>query len=111
VVQRGDLLVLVVDEVGRQVAPVELQTFDHVQFVVQALAIFHGDHAFLAHLVDGVGDDLADVPVGVGGDGTDLGDLFGRGGGPGNVLDFDHQGRHSLVDAPLQVGRVQASRH
>ena len=54
------LLLGVVDEVGRQVAAVELHAFDDVELVVQALAVFDGDDAFLADLVHRVGDDLAD---------------------------------------------------
>jgi hypothetical protein len=76
----------VVDEVGRQVAAVELHAFDDFEFVFQRLAVFDGDHAFLADLVHRVGDDLADIGVGVGGDRADLGDFLGRGAGLGDLL-------------------------
>ena len=49
--------VLVVDEVGREVAAVELHAFDDFQLVLEAAALFHGDDAFLAHLLHGLGDD------------------------------------------------------
>ena len=62
----GDLLVGVIDEVGGQVAAVELHALDHVQLVVQALAVLDGDDAFLADLLHRVGDDLADGRIGVG---------------------------------------------
>jgi hypothetical protein len=79
------LALLVVDEVGRQVAAVELHALDDVQLVVQALAFFDGDDAFLADLLHRLGDDLADGVIGVGGDGADLGDLLVVGAGLGQA--------------------------
>ncbi|MPN00460.1 hypothetical protein SDC9_147655 [bioreactor metagenome] len=101
----------VVDEVGRQVATVELHAFDDIQLVLQALAVFHGDHAFLADLVHGIGDDLADAGVGVGGNGADLGDFLGGGGGLGSLLQLFDQGGDRLVDAALQIHGVHAGGH
>src|SRR5690606_24876950 len=63
--QHGNLLVGIVDEVGRQVAAVELHAFDDVQFVFQRLAVFNGNDAFLADLVHRIGDDFADGGVAV----------------------------------------------
>src|SRR5690606_16304543 len=97
VFQQGDLLLGVVDEVGREVAAVELHAFHDIQFILQRLAVFDGDHAFLADLVHGVGDDFADGGVAVGGDGTDLGDFLAGGGGLGSLLQFGDQGFNSLV--------------
>src|SRR3546814_13780767 len=74
-----NLLVGVVDEVGRQVAAVELHAFDDVQFVFQRFAVFNGNNAFLADLVHGVGDDFANRCVAVGGNGTDLGNFLAGG--------------------------------
>src|SRR5690606_35557831 len=74
--QYGNLLVGVVDEVGRQIAEIELHAFHDVEFVFERLAVFNGDHAFLANLVHGVSNDLADGLVAVGGDGTDLSDFL-----------------------------------
>src|SRR5690606_17270671 len=65
--QYGNLFVGVVDEVGRQVATVELHAFDDVEFVFQRFAVFNGDHAFFAYFVHSVGDDLADRGIAVGG--------------------------------------------
>jgi len=64
------------DEVGREIAAIELHAFDPLDLGAQALAFVDGDHAVLAHLVQGVGQQLADFGVVVGGDGADLGDLF-----------------------------------
>ncbi len=89
VLHRGDLLLVdedvgvlesgfhalgVGDEVGREVAAVELHAFDDVELRLHGLRLFDGDDAVLADLVHGFGDDGADLGVGVGGDGADLGD-------------------------------------
>jgi len=106
VLEDRDLLVRVVDEVGRQVAAVELHAFDDVQLVVQRLAVFDGDHAFLADLVHRVGDDVADVGVGVGRDRADLGDFLVGRAGLRQLLQLFDGGDHGLVDAALEVHRV-----
>ncbi|OIQ67925.1 hypothetical protein GALL_504940 [mine drainage metagenome] len=108
VVEHGNLLVLVVDEVRRQVATVELHAFDDVELVFQALAVFDGDHAFLADLVHCFGDDVADEFVTVGGNGADLGDFLGVGTRLGGLLQLLDQGVDGLVDAALEVHRVHA---
>src|SRR5690606_16360407 len=106
--QNGDLLFRVVDEVGRQVAAVELHAFHDVQFVLQRLAVFDGDHAFLADLVHRVSDDLADGLVAVGGDGTHLSNFLAGGAGLGQLLQLFHGHGDSLVDTALEVHRVDA---
>ncbi|KAF1056423.1 MAG: hypothetical protein GAK44_00240 [Pseudomonas delhiensis] len=108
VVQFGNHGVRLVDEVGRQVAAVELHAFYDGQFVFQARAFFDGDHAFFTDLVHGFGNDLADGFVGVGGDGANLGDGFGIGAGLGQFLELGNDGDGRLVDAALQVHRVHA---
>src|SRR3954463_8608314 len=72
-------LVGVGDEVGRDVAAVELHAFDHVEFGLEALGLFHRDDALVADLLHRVGEELADFGVAVGGDGADLGDFLVRG--------------------------------
>ena len=73
------------DEVGREVAAVELHAFDPFDFGGEALAFVDGDDAVLADLFHGLGEHVADFAVAVGGDRADLGHLFG-------ALDLD---RHS----------------
>src|SRR5690606_7182078 len=85
--------------------------FHDGQFVFQARAFFNGDDAFLANLLHGLGDDVADGAVGVGGDGADLGDGLGVGARLGQVLQLGNDGRGGLVDAALQVHRVHAGGH
>ena len=63
------------DEIGRQIAAVELHAFDDIQFGFQAFVFFDGDGAFVADLVHRFGDHLADFLVAVGGDGADLRDF------------------------------------
>src|SRR5690606_5759780 len=41
--------VLVVDEVGRKVAAIELHTFHNRELVLEAITIFHGNNAFFAN--------------------------------------------------------------
>ena len=62
------------DEVRREVALVELHALGELELHAEGVRLLDGDHAVLADLVDGVGEDLADGGVG-GGDGGDLGDL------------------------------------
>ena len=75
----GHHLVGVGDEVGREVAAVELHALDDVELGLEALALFDRDDALVADLLHGLGDLGADLGVAVGGDGADLGDLVVRG--------------------------------
>src|SRR5688500_15186207 len=102
------LVRLLVDEVGREIAAVELHALDGVEFVLQARAFFNGDHAFLAHLVHRVRDGLADGLIGVRRDRADLGDRLVVLAGLGNLLDLFDGRDDGLVDATLHVHRVAA---
>ena len=61
-------------EVGRDVALVETHALDQVHLHAEGLTLLDGDDAVPAHLVDGVGDHLADLGV-ARRDGGDIGDL------------------------------------
>ena len=97
------------DEVGGEVAAVELHAFDPLDLGGQALAFIDGDDAVLADLFHGVGQQAADFDVVVGGDAAHLGDLFLL------VLDRD---RHALelvgdvgdgpLDARLELDGIDA---
>src|SRR5690606_12973408 len=102
---------LVVDEVGREIAAVELHAFDDVQLVVKRLAVFDGDDAFFADLVHGVGNDLADGCIAVGRNGADLSDFLASGAGARKLLEFVDGNGNSLVDAALEVHGVDAGGH
>ena len=53
------------DEVGREVAAVELHAFDPLDLGGEALAFVDGDDAVLADLLHGLGEHLADFAVAV----------------------------------------------
>ena len=95
------------DEVGRQVAAVELHALDDVERGVHALGFLNRDHAVLADLVHGLGDDLADGFVVVGRNGADL-----RHHVAANVLlhllQLVGDRLDRLLDAALDVHRVRA---
>jgi hypothetical protein len=106
VVERRGLLVGVVDEVGREVAAVELHALDHLELGGERLAVLDGDDAFLADLVHRVGDDPADVFVAVRRDRSDLGDFLAGRRRLGLLLELLDERRDGLVDAALEVHRV-----
>ena len=66
--------VLVGDHVGRDVALVELHALGELEVHAERLALLDVDDAVLADLLDGVGDDVADLLV-AGRDRRDAGDL------------------------------------
>src|SRR5579872_4129448 len=101
-------LVGVGDEVGREIAAVELHAFDDVEFGLHALGFFDRDHALVADLVHRLGDHVADGLVAVGGVGAHLGDLRVGGDLLGRLLDLVDDLDHRLVDAALQIHRVHA---
>ena len=49
------------DEIGREVAAVELHALDHVELGGESLGLLDRDHAFLADLFHRLGDHVADV--------------------------------------------------
>ena len=102
------LTILVVDEIGRQIATIELHAFHDVQFIFQAGAIFNSDHAFLADLFHRSSDLLADHGVGVGGNAAHLSNFLAGGARLGKFLQLFNRSDNRLVDAALQVHRVHA---
>ena len=110
VVEHRFLALGVGDEVGRQVALVELHTLGELELDAEGVRLFHRDGAVLAHLVDGFGQHVADGRVG-GGDRSHLGDLglaVNFLGLLGQVVDGRLDG---LLDPPLQPGRAGAGGH
>ena len=63
------------DEVGRDVAAVDLHALGVLGLELEALGLLDGDDAVLADLLHHLGDQVADLLVG-GRDGGDLGDLL-----------------------------------
>ena len=65
------------DEIGREIAAVELHALDDVEFGLEALGLLDRDDALVADLLHRLGDHVADRLVAVRGDRADLGDLLG----------------------------------
>ena len=107
-VELGALALLIVDEVRREVAAIELHALDHFELVLQARALFDGDHAFLADLRHGIRNGLADALVGVRGDRADLRDRLRILAGLGELLQLLGRGGDRQIDAALQVHRIRA---
>ena len=109
VLELGHHLVGVGDEVGREIAAVELHAFDDVEFGLGGLGFLDGDDAFVADLLHGLGDHVADGLLAIGRNRADLADLL-----PSDLIFLDvllevlDGGRDGHVDAALQVHRVHA---
>src|SRR5664279_2178874 len=101
-------LVGVGDEVGRDVAAVELHALDDIEFGFQRLGFLNRDDTLVADLLHGVGKELADLGVAVGGNGADLGDFLVRGDLLGVLDEIGDDGFHSQIDTALQIHRVHA---
>src|SRR6185437_14542163 len=108
VVEFNAHLVGVGDEVGGDIAAVELHALDDVEFGLERLGFFNRDDALVADLLHGVGEELADFGISVGGDGADLGDFLVRGDLLGVPDEVGDHGLDSQVDAAFQVHGVHA---
>jgi hypothetical protein len=86
------------DEIGRQVAAIELHPFDDVEFGFGGLGLLDRDHRLSDH--------LADRLVAIGRDRADLGDLVGGVHLLGAVLDVLDDGGRRDIDASLEVHRI-----
>ena len=75
VLELGDHLLGIGDEIRREIAAVELHALDDVELGLQALRLLDRDHALVADLLHRLGDHLADLAVVIGRDGADLRDL------------------------------------
>ena len=106
VLELGHHLLGVGDEIGREVAAVELHPLDDVEFGLGGLGLLDRDHPFVAHLFHRLGDHLADRLVAIGRDRADLGDLVGGVHLLGAVLDVFDDGRRRDIDASLEVHRI-----
>ena len=96
------------DEVGRNVALVELHALDELERGFGGLAFLDGDDAVLADLLEGVGHQLADGRVVVGADAGDLLHLFLLGQPLGHAFQVLDDGFDGLVDAALDGHRIGA---
>jgi hypothetical protein len=122
VLKRGFHALGIGDEIRREVAAVELHAFHDFELGFERLGLFNRDDAILADLLHGLGDDLADGLIVVGGDGADLGDhvaadrlgvlielalaALAR-----LLVDFTGDDADGLLDAALQRHRIRARRN
>jgi len=67
------------DEVGGDVAAVELHSLGDLELILDGLALLDCDDTLLSDLLHGVGEELSNVCVAVGRDSGDLGDLLAGG--------------------------------
>src|SRR6202166_3443840 len=104
----GALTLLIVDEVRRQVAAIELHAFDHFELILETRTFLNRDHAFLADLRHRIGNRLANALVGVRGDRADLRNRLRVLAGLGELLELFGRRSDGLVDAALEVHRVDA---
>ncbi len=104
-------LVLIGHEVGRQITPVELHTFDDFQLGLGGFGFLDGNDTFVADLLHRFGQILADLLVAVGRYGSDLGNLRIAGDLAGVRLQLFHDCIHGDIDAALQVHRVHSRRN
>ena len=108
ILELGDHLFGVGDEVRRDVAAIELHALDDLNLGVEALRLFHRDDALVADLLHRVGDHLADLLVAVGRDRTDLRHLGRRADLLGAFFDVLDDGGDSDVDAAPEIHGVHA---
>ncbi len=94
-------------EVRREIAAVELHAVHGLQFGGHGLGFLDRDHAVLADLLHGFGNDIADGGIAVGGDAAHLRDHV-AGDGLGKLLDFLDGHFDGLVDAALDGHRIGA---
>ena len=99
------------DEVGRDIAAVELHALDDFELRVEALGFLDGDHTLIADLLHGLGNHVSDGLLAIGRNRADLGDLRGTGDFLRLLLDGLDDFGHRLVDAALEVHRVHARGH
>src|SRR5215468_8361474 len=96
------------DEIGRDVAAVELHALDHFELRLERLCFLGRDHALVADLLHRIGDETTNLCIAVGRDSADLGDLLVRGDILGVLLKISDNGLDRKIDAALEVHRVHA---
>src|SRR5262249_13590385 len=103
-------LVGVRNKVWRDIAAVELHTFDHFELGLERLRLFDGNNPLVAHFLHGLGNKAADLGVAVGRDRTDLRDLLVRGHLFGVLLQVLDHCLDGAIDAAFEVHRVHPGR-
>ncbi len=110
ILELGHHLLGISDEVGREIAAVELHALDHVELGLGGLGLLDRDHALVADLLHGLRDHLANGLVTVRRDRADLGDFLGRLNLLRPRLDILDDLGDREIDAALEVHGVHAGR-
>ena len=105
-------MVFVGHEVRREIAAIELHAFDQLDLGRDVASLFDGDHAVLADLHQGVGENLADLGIVVAGDRRHrLDRLLVLGVDRlGELLELVDDAVDRLLDAAAQRHRIGAGR-
>ena len=111
VFELGDHLLGIGDEIGREIAAVELHAFDDLGLGLEAFGLLDRDHAFIADLLHRLGDFFADELIAIGRNCADLSDLLVRGDFLRVLLEIGDDRVDREVDAALQVHRIEPGRH
>ena len=111
VLEFGEHLLGIGNEIRAQIAAVELHALDDVELGRQRFGLLDGDDALIADLLHGLGQHLADFGVAIGGDGADLRDLVISRDLLRALLDVLDDSVDRQVDAALQIHRVHARGH
>ena len=108
VIELGEHLFGIGDEIGREIAAVELHALDDLDVGLERLGLFDRDHAFIADLLHRLGDHLADRLVAVGGNGADLRHFRRRAHFLCALFDIGDDRIHREIDAALEIHRIHA---
>ncbi len=95
--------ILLINEVRRQVTSIELHALYDVKLVIQALAFFNRNHAFLAHFFHRLGDDVTHRLICVCRNRADLSNLFMIRARLGDSSKFLNGSTNCFVDTPLEI--------
>ena len=98
------------DEIGRDVAAIELHPLDDVERGFDRLGLLDRHDAVFADLLHRLGEQVADHPVAVGGDRAHVGQVFPVLYLLRHPLDLGDGGLDAPIDASLQMHRVGARR-
>ena len=110
VLELGDHLLGVGDEIRREITAVELHAFDDIELGLEALRLLDRNDALVADFLHRLRDHLADFALAIGRDRADLRDLFVRRDLLRTLFDVLDDRGHGDVDTALQVHRVHAGR-
>jgi hypothetical protein len=93
-------------EIGREIPAVELHALDGLQLGFEALRFLDRDHALIADLVHGFGEDATDGFVAVGRNRRNLRDLAIGRNLLGMALEVLDHSAHGKIDTALEIHRV-----